>query len=367
MVFSLWISLLNGKSYGDMMIGIKYGFYYLIIFLTASFVGFAGIKKINIKSLNWMQWFLIGIVFFGFIWQIMKITRPELFFNMWYGKFDDFYFGTNPPIYYLTWYEWTTRWQWLFSGPNNYGYFLAAFLPLVLLRWWKWKEKIKQFLKYPLANLDVLLLVLWILAIIMTLSRSAILASILIIGLLAKNVIKKYKKLSLSIFGIILLGVLWLSILKKESTMNHIGAKLGYISTIVNNPLGQWLGSSGPAVHHNGTMLPENYFMQLMLDIWTLGFIFWAILIFQILIIFKGIRNIDFKKHWDRENNELIYLYWNRLFVWWTALLVIGLFLHVFEDSMVNYLFFISFGLLSGYLSKLMEPQNLSLKKLFTK
>ncbi|MBQ7074134.1 hypothetical protein IJM86_03600 [bacterium] len=46
---------------------------------------------------------------------------------------DNYQYGMKPPIYYLTGYEGTLRWQGLFSGPNNYGYFLVGFFPLVVL------------------------------------------------------------------------------------------------------------------------------------------------------------------------------------------------------------------------------------------
>jgi hypothetical protein len=153
--------------------------------------------------------------------------------------------------------------------------------------------------------------------------------------------------------------------------MEHINAKFSYVKEIVNNPLWYWLGSSGPAIHHNGSMLPENYFMQLMLDIWTVWFIFWCIVILQMLLIFKWIKNIkpdpkENTKPWEI-SNELVYLHRNRFYIWRSVLLVIGLFLHVFEDSMVNYLFFISFGILSWYLSRFTKQENKSLKNLLAK
>jgi hypothetical protein len=382
-LFAILTSFLNWKTTGDMMIGLKYGLYYLVIFLTASFVWFAWIKKINIKHISWFQRFLLLIVSFGFLWQIIKIIRPEIFMNLGYGNFDDFYFGSNPPIYYLTSFEWTTRWQGIFSGPNNYGYFLIAFLPLVLLWWWKWLDKIKSIIKNPFWNLDILFVILRILAIVMTLSRSAIIWMILIIWLLSKDWIKKNKKIAIWIFWIFVLWMVWLSFLKSESTVNHIKAKLSYVWEIVDNPLWHWLGTSWPAVHHNGTMLPENYFMQLMLDIWTVWFIFWCMVIFQILLIFKWIQKWEVttevsgqaNENWEMRNEkwegnintELIYLHRKRLYIWRSVLLVIWLFLHVFEDSMVNYLFFICFGILSGYLSKIFEWKNISFKSLFVK
>ncbi len=364
--FSVWISLIMGQSVENMMIWIKYGFFYLFIFLTASFVGFVWLKKLKIEQIHWFQYFLMGIVIFGFLWQIMKVIRPEIFMNIGYGKFDDFYFGANPPLYYLTWFEWTTRWQWLFSGPNNYGYFLVAFLPLILLWWNIWLKKIKNIIKNPLWNVNIGFTLLWILAIAMTLSRAAIVWVILIFVLLAKDWIKKYKKISLWILLIAILWIVWLSILKSESTLWHINAKLSYIWEVVDNPLWHGLWTSWPAVHHEWTMLPENYFMQIMLDIGTVWFIIWALTIFQILLIFKNIK-IFFSKKKVSADKQLAFFHWERLYIWRTILLVIWVFLHVFEDSMVNYLFFVSFGLLSWYLSTLYKPNTLKLKDLFVK
>ena len=370
-VFSVLISFLHWKSLWNIMIWIKYGFYYLFIFLTASFIWFSCVQSFKLKDMYRFQRFLLWIVFFGFLRQSVKMGRPELFMSLGYWKFDDFYFWTNPPLYYLTGYEWTTRRQWIFSGPNNYAYFLTAFFPLVLLRRWRWIKKIKKVFQNPIWNLDILYVVLRVLAIAMTLSRSAIIWVALIIILLAKDRIKKNKKIAIWIFWVFILWLIGISFLKKESTINHVNAKVSYIKEIIDNPLWYWLGSSGPAIHHNGSMLPENYFMQLMLDIWTVWFIFWCIVILQMLLVFKWIKNIkpdpkEKTKPWEI-SNELVYLHRNRFYIWRSVLLVIGLFLHVFEDSMVNYLFFISFGILSWYLSKFTKQENKSLKNLLSK
>ena len=45
---------------------------------------------------------------------------------------------------------------------------------------------------------------------------------------------------------------------------------------VIEHPLGYGLGSSGPAVHHSGNLLPENYYLQLMLDLGTVGFLLWC-------------------------------------------------------------------------------------------
>jgi hypothetical protein len=164
---------------------------------------------------------------------------------------------------------------------------------------------------------------------------------------------------------VIIAWIVGLSILKPESTIWHFKANFAYIWEIINNSLWHWLWTSWPAIHHEWTMLPENYFMQIMLDIWTVWFILWCIIIFQILIIFKTIEN-DFQKRKYSDEDAAVFLQRKRLLLWRIALLIMWLFLHVFEDSMVNYLFFCTFGLLSGYLSKLYEQKNqLKIKEIF--
>ena len=351
LIFSLWTSYLIGTSLSNMMIWIKYWFYFLVIFLTSTFVWYTWIKKLDMKDFSWIQYLLMWILWIWFIWQILKIIKPDLFMSMWYGKLDDFSYWSNPPIYYLTWYEWTMRWQWLFAGPNNYGYFLVTFLPLILLLWWGTWQELKDFIKNPIKNLNFLLTILWFLAIALTLSRSAILWTAVVVAFLARNWIKEHKKLSIWMFTVLLAWILGLSFLKPESTIGHFKANFAYIWEIIDHPLWHGLGSSWPAVHHEWTMLPENYFMQIMLDVWSVWFILRCVVIFWILMIFRTIEN-NFKKWKYSDEDAAVFLQWKRLLLGWIALLIMWLFLHVFEDSMVNYLFFCTFGMFSGYLSK---------------
>ena len=356
-LFSIWVSYLQWISLNNMMIWIKYWFYFLIIFLTASFVWYVWIKKIWLKEFSRIQYLMMAIVWLGFIWQILKIYKSDIFMDMWYGKLDDFSYGTNPPIYYLTSYEGTMRRQWLFAWPNNYGYFLVAFLPIILLWWWWTWQEIKGLFKNPKQYLNILLSLLRIVAICMTLSRSAILGMAVVFAFLAKNRIKEHKELSIRIFAIFIAWIVWLSFLKPESTIWHFKSNFAYIWEIINHPLWHGLGSSGPAIHHEWTMLPENYFMQIMLDIWTLWFILRTIVIFSILLIFKAIQNC-FKKWKYNWEDSAMFLQRRRLSLWRTALLIMWFFLHVFEDSMVNYLFFTLFWIISGYLSKLYDEKD---------
>jgi len=356
-LFSLGISFLYKTSLNNMLIWIKYWFYFLFIFLTATFVWHVWIKKFSTSDFSRIQYLFAWILLVWFGWQVLKIFKPDLFMAIWYGQLDDFYYGVRPPIYYLTWYEGTMRWQWIFSWPNNYGYFLVAFLPLILLFGWWTRQELKNFIKNPLGNLNFLFTILWIVAILMTLSRSAILWTVIVFAFLSKNWIKKHKKISIWILIVVLVWIIWLSFLKSESTLWHFKANFSYIWEIISHPLWHGLGSSWPAIHHEWTMLPENYFMQIMLDIWSVWFILWCITIFFILMIFKSIENVSKKWEYNKEDSAA-FLQRKRLLLWRIVLLTMWLFLHVFEDSMVNYLFFVIFGILSGYLSKFLEEKD---------
>lgn len=355
MIRGVLISIWMDKSISDILIWIKYGFFYIFIFLSASFLWF--VYKDKVESIRWKKiWYwLMIIVVAGFVWQAAKLIWPEFFMQMWYGPLNDFFFGENPPIYYLTGYEWTLRWQWLFAGPNNYGYFLIAFLPIILLSFKvkinRWKEILnwgnKQFW-------NLILVIVWILAILFTLSRAAILWWAFVFILLNINWIKKNKIKSWIIILMWMIWIIVLSLVKDNSTINHILAKFGSINQIIQTPMWMWLGTAWPAIHHNGTILPENYFMQVMIEVGTIWFILRALIRYAVIDIEKKI-----KKYWiENINNiksEYILIIRKYLNIGWLSLLIMWIFLHVFEDSMVNYLFFISYWLITGYLSKILN------------
>lgn len=358
LLFGVAISLLKGKSMYDIFVGIKYGLLYLFIFLSATFLGWISTENTTNKFLKFLKYTLITTLIVGFLRQGLKFIWPDFFLNIGYGPLNDFKFGVKPPIYYLTGYQGTERRQGIFSWPNNYGYFLVAFLPVVIFFCKQKFESIKHFFSMnKKAIINISIIVLWILAIVLTLSRTAFIGWIISLAIINIQRIRNHKKISWGIWTLVLAGLIGLSILKWASTIGHIQAKFGSIKYVIQQPSGYGLGTSGPAVNHNGTILPENYYIQLMLDIGTLGFILWAVLIFQITWIAKKIqqkiRSMDIDQH-----TQTIYLIRKWLYIWRVSLLVMGIFLHVFEDSMVNYLFFITRGILMGYLSNYIKKRD---------
>ena len=352
-LFSCGISyLLFHKTVNELLIGIKYGIWWMIILLSASWLGFFYQKSLLKYKETWkkiLKWSLLSILLLWWVWQWLKLISPDIFFSFWYWKLDDFHYWENPPIYYLTGYEGTLRRQWLFAWPNNYWYFLILFLPLFLY-FFPLKEfrRIKEWNKTDWGNF--LLVLLWVVSIIATISRAAIIWCCIIFLLLNIAFLKKHKKAS-SLIGILLLVLLfWISYLKRDSTVSHLQAKRNGVQEVINQPLWYWLWSSWPAVHHTWAFLPENYYLQLMLDMGTIWFLIRCWVVFLWLFEEKKLRlRILAAQEWDNE----VYQIFLALQTGFIALLVMGFFLHVFEDSMVNYLFFVLYWLALWYFSAL--------------
>jgi hypothetical protein len=198
----------------------------MLILLTASSIGFFYREKFATpKVYEWIKRGLIITVVAGFLRQGLKLWRPELFSMIGYElKLDDFHFGSKPPLYYLTGYEGILRWQGIFAGPNNYGYFLVAFFPLVLLFFGEKIKKLEQISFFQWINIGII--ILRILAMLMALSRAVILGGLFILIITNWNRIKKKKKLLLR-GGIGLVAVLVvLSLVKWQSTIGHLTSKL---------------------------------------------------------------------------------------------------------------------------------------------
>lgn len=346
---SLFFSYIQDKALYDMFVGFKYGFYYLFIFLSATFLGHGLVQQWTKKEVSkqddkikkfitFFAWTLVGVVIFWFLWQWAKLIFPNFFFEIGYGPLNDFQFWTNPPLYYLTGFEGTLRWQGIFAGPNNYGYFLVVFLPLIIHYFRFSINSLKEIFTKKQNLISLFVYIVWFGAIIMTLSRSAILGTIAVLFLINIERWKRNWKIGILVWIAVVLGILGLSFLKETSTLAHIKAKFSSIGYVFKQPFWYWLGSSWPAIHHNGKILPENYFIQLLIDIGILGF---SLFVGRYILLSKKIKKLIYCEYWWK--------YINALSIWRIALLIIWFFLHVFEDSMVNYIFFMIFGLVCGY------------------
>ena len=343
-IVSVLFSIFRDVSRSNMFIGIKYWFWWTFILISASFFGYAiSEKRQKSKLLQNLPRVLVRIVILWFLWQWAKLLWPDFFYSLWYWWLDDYSFWDNPPIYYLTWYKWTLRWQWFFSWPNNYGYFLVAFLPFV---WRFFTNKIKKKEDTVLSVLALVVRMAWMVA---TLSRAVLVWMVVVFVALYWKELKSKKRWLLR-WGIwLLVALAVLSVLKRESTVGHITSKLSTIPEVISQPLWHGLWSSGPAIHYEWKYLPENYFLQIMLDIGTVWFLVWTFVLMCLLLVQCKVIWLSKWKLTSEEEYQLQILY--KLQIWFFALFIMWLFLHVFEDSMVNYLFFTIYGIVLGSLS----------------
>ena len=319
------------------IIGLKYGWYFMFVFWSAGLAGFilfsqTSKEKFVNNYINWLQfltrlsWFiLIG----GLLIQGTKVIFPELWYQLGFGGLNIYKQWIAPPLYYLTQHDGIMRLSGLFSGPNNFAFWIIGLFPFLWAmrlrkdenKWWLEKA---WLLLLSVLNLGRVLLV-WIGT---------------FFGILAakSNWIKNNKFIS----GIIIGGIVgffgYITFLKWDSTTEHFTLWLEALQAFLNKPWWYGLGSSGPGIHWNGSLLPENYYLQIALDygrLWPVLFaLFWT-------SIFGKIKKMQYTKS---VFNQSILLF-STGFV---CMLVAGIFLHVFEDSMVNYLFFIPWGIAYG-------------------
>lgn len=339
-LFGLVVSYFQDKTVTDVLVGAKYGLQFFVIFLMAIFMWQVFSHRWAIrfsKFLRSLFAIVLGVVIVWLVWQIAKLYLPERFYSFGYTTFGDWVFGQNPPLYYLTWPGWYARLSGIFSWPNNYGYLFVGLF-------WFWRRYIRTYVKNKTRKL--LLRGLFAVSVLRTLSRGAILWIFLQIIALSFTLLHAKRNYIIWLFVVALMLAWALSIVKRWSTMAHVTAKFSGLSYVRSNPWGYGLGSSWPSIHTgHGTILPENFFVQIMLDIGIPGMILW--LLFRYIVLKNIWTRVRTSPRNDKHVVLLICLSFS--FLW---LLLEGMFLHVFEDSMVNYWFFILWGVTYGYVQK---------------
>lgn len=342
---AIWLSLYQGVGRSDIVIWYKYNIWYLTVALTAVFVWHTSLKHKHkyIEALG--EKFYRGIGVFLVWWltyQGLKMWFPDLFMSLWYWPVGDYAVWTNPPIRYRTGPWGMTRLQWLFSWPNNYWYFLVAIFSFFIVT----SRHIRNDDTKDRRKV-VLMLVLYSISLIWTLSRWAyvwVAIQILILWLMQHQKVLKKK---LSLFWLWLFAIGWLfvlvvvlSLIKSWSTAWHISAWQEWWSAFLQNPLWYGLWISWPSVHHDGIYLPESQFLQIMIDLWVVWILFW--IISRKILLTPALEHLL-----DEKKIKKLPLY-SLLALGIIGLLIEWFFLHTFEDSMVNYLILIPFGILLG-------------------
>lgn len=314
------------STWVNIAIWLKYGLYSSIIFYTAARVWYSSpLSQSDIISyIKRLCHVLVWCCAAGMIWQWLKWLHPDLFYNtLGYGPIGDYHPNQPHPIYYRTGPGGWPRLSWLMSGPNNLWYLLVAYASLIPLYVHQRRAKM-----------------LYYITTIMTLSRAAILWSWVQWLIYGFKYFGRYGRWLISWLAIIVVMVVWvLSVIKGKSTAEHLTRTRWAVQSVVDHPRGIGLWSSWPGVHRNGSVLPENFYLQLLIDYGTIPFI--GRCVYRYYVIRRSRQMMELQTWITAPLRAYI--------AWLLGLLIVWLFLHVFEDSVVNYLFFVPFWLLWWY------------------
>lgn len=330
-VRSIGLSWYQWVSISLIIIGFKYILYPFVIMMMSMGIWYCIDdedwldKYINRfgKMLRYvMRWWLVR---FG-----IKLRKPEWIMSLWYGPIGDFVVWTNPPLYYRTGAWGWIRYSSLMAWPNNLSYLLIALLPLLHLIWNNWNNKIKKIWIW-----------LSLISLFFTFSRSALVAWCVQLTIMYSYLLKKVKiQYHIILWCVLCIGLFLLLWFKYESTILHVQKIIQWIQIWIQHIWWYGLGYSGPSALHHGSIVPENIYIQRLIDIWWIGFSLIVIYIYQLYYIIKKITKPKYTP----------YIYaWVIGIIW---LSIQWMFLHVLEDSTVNYLVFTIGWVIIGFTYK---------------
>ncbi len=331
--WSLCVSYQQAIPLRQQMIGFKYDLLPLLVLVSAILIGITTASQDQHKRQHSFLLCIAWILIFWLLRQWGKLFFSDFYARRGYGPVGDFVQGMAPPEYYRTWPWGSMRRQWLFAWPNNYGFRLVGIASFCMVSLWLLRQK--KLLAWWWG--------IFFLSLLLTLSRGAWIGVFLQMAFLAYvQWPLQMRRRVLRWFAILILWLLAVSFFKQWSSLAHLQAFTWALGSIAQNPRWYGLGMSWPAVHFGGAYLPENHYFQLILDIGLPGVTLWFVSIY--LLLRPGLQALKQAMQARVCINSLVAL----LTLGMLGLLVEGLFLHVFEDSMVTYLFLVPLGIALG-------------------
>lgn len=112
----------------------------MFVFWSAGLVGhtiFSGTPELKNreKTLNTWLRFIVRLSWFvligGLFIQGSKVLFPEFWHYLGFGELNIYKQGIAPPLYYLTQHDGIMRFSGLFSGPNNFAFWLIGIFPFL--------------------------------------------------------------------------------------------------------------------------------------------------------------------------------------------------------------------------------------------
>ncbi len=296
------ISLLVTKMRTNNVVGYVLGANFLAAYLMAKMLG----RRIPLKDSAFL---LKAVAYTGVVLAILGILQAlvlpaNILTHMGYDPVYRQTAGIPPSVHYVNIDgHQLIRAQGTSRGPNVFGAYLLISLSLITAQFMRRGTKSKELIK-SLAMISVLLL-----GILVSYSRSAIIAACLIIAVCFFIFVQRhwkrnrliYSLVSIAVALIIVIGTIFSSTIiaffmhndsnANTSTSNSSHAKLTVAAAedVMAHPLGRGVGEAGPASALNGssqTRIAENYFLQVGQEVGVVGiviFIYLQAIIFFVL------------------------------------------------------------------------------------
>lgn len=340
--------------------GLIYGGRYDFSFLLAFWLIYHWSVLLRESTAYYIKLFLISSWAMLFFSGLLKWPLTEdLLLIFWYcgnpSNWDAC--GGVPPIFHGIDGANVRRFQWLLDGPNTMWAFLIFF-------GWLFTYYMRMRKEWHFVVWIILIGIIGM--IIYTYSRSALLGVIwwIIVAVVwnIRNIYFHYKKEFIVTFIIGIIGIFWLfykygwidwAILARSgSTKWHFERAITNIERFREHPLGQWLGTSGPAYRlvipgvtaenmeeKDRFYIPESWYIQQFVE-WGIlgGVLFLAIMTTIFILLF-------------RENAIL----WG-MFI---GIGIMNLFLHTFESSILVLPLFMLIGLILAHHKKHLWNENI--------
>ncbi len=321
----------------------------------------------------------------GLFWWFIIRLMPNILKYVWYNpNIYEWTVWQNPPAAYYTkivpFYEGSyVRNSFLFERPISFGFWLIAFFPIFVLCFLRNKSWKKQIL--PVIAFWLLILSTW--------SRAWIavwaLEVVILFFVLYRKAVKKY------FVRLVILAILWLCwlaylsrwiMVREHSNTGHLELMKSWWNIAKDNLFfWRWAWYSGPASHQlcytdNPVDIfedvdsihmedqrceiirkenvrnqistygfnPENQYLQILMEYWVVGILFWLLLCLTILWY-------SAKMIWKYRNKtkspyqEMIYYSLLWFGIWFLWLLFEWIVLHSLVDRMIIYPFFLLYGI----------------------
>lgn len=310
--------------------GLRYDFSFIILFYIVRCLNLSQKKKQFLFKV-----FLISASITLIYWLITYFFLPKDFL-LNFGYSDNISsFNPEKPIamYHCVGKNCMSRLASTFAWPNQFSFYLIVLYSVILSRF-----------KQKRANKLLLgLLILTIISLVLTFSRSAWISTFLITIL---YFILKYKLSFKDIFKYIFsIWIIWIiigvfaiqsnlikdKVLRIESSSQHLVRTTQAIKDVINFPFWTWPWTSWPASirfsEWDKENVPENWHIQIFQEYWWAGWIFYILFTLSfITYLFKRLEKTPLIK------GVMLGFIW---------LLISWMFLHSFEDSSTSLSLFI--------------------------